>query len=1583
MASINQNMTNEPWSMKDQNRIKYAKRTQSELRERCKRTNLYPKSVAWKKAFNKLKRNQMEVIHEKSFEPHFGLEAKDPMMFIINTVVETCGVNKERIMREIEGFVALGFAITRTTDMVGAISTLFLYIRDRFDGSITNEIISYICEHVGYSQQNGFERDTEPEWLKFTRNLRNDWASCISSGLFSTFSKILSLIVIAGITEAASLKFNLLGFKLIEPDMHMLNLKAADIVTAISDIVIFFCERCYYSWKTKSFKPFFANSIESAQLEVEYANLCNQWDMYRNGNLIRMTELSEHDLYRNLESMATRLKSMLPNIHGVDKRIIEDKFRNITKIIGCFNLIKVNSGFKRSPFSIEYYGLSKVGKSTISEQISHYIFTSAKLDTDGGRKYTHVSGKKHWDSARSDMLELKLDDHANTKEKYVESSPCDVIIKVCNNVPYSPPMADLNEKGKVWIQPELVSLTTNVLGLDAHVYSNNPYSIQRRMHYIVNVRVKPEFVEQSDFCKLGIDTKKVIEAHTVDGVYDPPLYHDVWEVDIMRAVPNKSEKISGSYEIVTHNDKLLQNVDMRTACMFLCEKFHQHRDQQFKLESSQQAKKESLRCNHEGCVQLSCFCTEHQQAQFGFERIINYGNRMMNNANTKVDELFNRSRSFYQRFDWLPYVPACIIDSKYGKMAWLYMNKSEIIDEFKMYSVYVWVITFMMIVAGYLFMTSGIRILINNIICLVIACLLQYSLISVVREQYYIKLRYRRSLNDIEVDYTKYMLKIALASSVVLAGLYKLARAIKTWKTMPIQGSLEPKSAEEINQRDNEANVWTSVAKRALPITDYSKRMSNDHVANCVSKALVYGSIHLDHETGMLNGLMLSSNVMLVPDHYFTEFGDDLACTFRKNKPQTSGGKFACRLSKNASYLIPNSDLRVCYVPNGGSFKNLVNMFPVEHMPSVPFRMYWRNKDGEMIVGKGLSKPGVVRTVKSFTGGTYQNLTIDTFNGLCGATLVSETNGSVILGVHLGGHSGTPRGCFGSILQQQLKDAFDGLRKIDGVMLTGDAGNFETVVMGVQVVNDTPLHKKSPLNYMPENSQVEYFGSCPGRAITKTAVCVTPISPLIMDICGVPNIYRGPKLNPDWYGWQTCLANLAVPAVPFPHDLLSLAVRDYKEPLIKIFASKLWKDARPLSDHENLCGIPGKKFMDAIKLDTSIGFPLTGPKRNYVTDLLPEKDKPNNRILDAAVMDEITRIEDCYKRGERGYPIAKACKKDEILTKDKCRIFYGNAISLTYLIRKYYLPLLRVLQMNPLVSECAVGINSHGPEWEQFHTHVLKFGKERIFGGDYGKYDQKLPSQLILAALRILIDCARVCDYSEDDLRVMEAMAGDIVYSYIAYNGDLIGLTEGAQISGNSLTVIINGICGSLNLRCFFYNEYQPKSFDSRYVFRDYVAAMTYGDDNIGSVSPKIDRFTIKGCSHFLAKYGQVYTMPDKESELTDFLPFDEFEFLKRSSIYHPKLGVHLGALLDKSIYKSLHCFMREKNSPLTENQACAQNIDGSLREWFNHGEGKYETQRNLMCSVAEKAGISHMCTELYVTYDERVANWLATHGSK
>ena len=36
--------------------------------------------------------------------------------------------------------------------------------------------------------------------------------------------------------------------------------------------------------------------------------------------------------------------------------------------------------------------------------------------------------------------------------------------------------------------------------------------------------------------------------------------------------------------------------------------------------------------------------------------------------------------------------------------------------------------------------------------------------------------------------------------------------------------------------------------------------------------------------------------------------------------------------------------------------------------------------------------------------------------------------------------------------------------------------------------------------------------------------------------------------------------------------------------------------------------------------------------------------------------------------------------------------------------------------------------------------------------------------------------------------------------------------------------------------------------------------------------------------------------MPDKESEMVDFIGIDQLEFLKRKSVYHPELGFEIGA---------------------------------------------------------------------------------------
>lgn len=92
--------------------------------------------------------------------------------------------------------------------------------------------------------------------------------------------------------------------------------------------------------------------------------------------------------------------------------------------------------------------------------------------------------------------------------------------------------------------------------------------------------------------------------------------------------------------------------------------------------------------------------------------------------------------------------------------------------------------------------------------------------------------------------------------------------------------------------------------------------------------------------------------------------------------------------------------------------------------------------------------------------------------------------------------------------------------------------------------------------------------------------------------------------------------------------------------------------------------------------------------------------------------------------------------------------------------------------------------------------------------------------------------------------------------------------------------------------------------------------------------------------------------------------------------MFIPEIGVHVGALIDKSCCKMLHCYLRDKSSPLTEEHACAQNVDTALREWFNHGRDVYEKRRGQMQEVARRGGITHLCTQLNVNFDMKVDEW-------
>lgn len=1506
----------------------------------------------------------------------FGLESDVVRDTVMGVLTGYAGVNSvDKLISELEGLVALFVVIQSCVNVRGVTSAILLYMRNKFDTSVFSVLSGYFTKCM-ITTQDGIENDEDPQWLTFIKRLKDDWIGCRASGLFENFAKALSLLVIAGVTKASNLTFAIGDFKVIEPHLVSKIGNASDLVSALCEVVEFFGSRCYHVWKSGSLRPLFSRTLESAEIEVECAEIMKWWKLLRNGNLTKIEGVDEHDFLVRLESITTNVRNMTLMATGINKKLLEAKYRELLDIINNYTVCKVNSGIKPAPFVCSFFGGTAVGKSTASEQVSHYLKCVAGLSTDDQFVYTHVSGKKHWDGARSDMLELKLDDHANTKSDYVESSPCDVIIKVCNNVPYSPPMADLAEKGKVFIEPALVTLTTNVQHLDAYVYSNCPISIQRRMHYNITVRPMPEFTKENG----ALDSAKLIEHYSDEnGIHNPPVYdNEAWAFDVYKVVPAPTMDGLGTYVLEKDdNGKELWAVSMHELLNFLGDKFLQHRDIQKKITASLKNATKLDMCPHEGCNQLKGVCLAHPVPQSGFEPLLEFARGFVVGrvATASAISTLVAARALYDQTEWIHYVPECVFSHRYFEYAVMLSRRHSLYLRYRstlgLYSLCSLIL--------YLIFACYITNFAANLVVLSCSVLAYFYgltfMIRIFRATFLRELRNSSVMNEVQRDARENAINQMLKTAGVFGALYLFCKAYSRLRRLATQGSLEPRTQEDVDKRDAEDNPWIEVAKRPLPMSNESKCVDTERLEAMVDKNLLYGSIHLGDENGMLNAMALTSNVLLIPMHYFDEFGDELECTFRKRNPEGGGGKFRTHLSKEASYHIPNTDFAVCYTPSGGSFKNLIRYLPTGYSHALPFRLLWRQKDGEILKGKGLTSPQEVETSRRYHGGLYKNLTIDTFGGLCGAVLVSETRGSVILGFHLGGTAGTTHGCYGTLTQQQALGAIEKIRNLEGICISGAEGTFPTEVLGFPTCSNEPLHKKSPLKFFKQSPQFEYYGSCPGRATSRSDVKVTPISEHIIDVCGVPNIYRPPAMLPEWKAWQTCLSNAAEPAREYPYGLLKMAVQDYKEDLLPIFSSPLWRNTKPLTQTEALCGINGVKFIDAVKLQTAVGFPLTGPKRRFVEDLEPTEEFPNMREITPEMLEEIDRCRSCYRRGERAYPGIKACKKDEILTKDKCRVFFGMAMPITCLIREWFLPLVRVLQMNPLKSECAVGINAHGPEWEEFHQHVHKFGEDRLIGGDYGKYDQKLSSQLILTAFRILIDFARVCDYPDETIRMMEALSGDIAFAIIAFNGDLIGLIAGLHVSGNSLTVILNGIAGALNLRCAFYSIFPPIN-GVRKKFRDNVSLMTYGDDNAGSVRKGMEAFNIKSCSEFLARFGQIYTMPDKESELVPFLDKDNFEFLKRKSVYHPALGQHIGALIDASIYKSLHCFLRPKGCEMTEEFASALNVDTALREWFNHGRDKYEHQRKLMKQVVEKADITHMCTRLEYTYEDCVVEW-------
>jgi hypothetical protein len=1543
---------------------------------------------------------------EKAFKPHAGLQfqnATDQLRAFAN--LQGLKV-PSKVFSKIEGITLLLASLAECQSQTQALSIFLLYMKTHFDESLI-QVGAHAFESL-FETPDEFEPHAgsdRPDWLTSLRSCSTNWALITKNPVFKKISFLISICVTLGLCDAASFRWDYQGVRLFSIPACERHHSAIDLADAAIETVMYFVEGGYECFMTNSITPFMYSDLRARDFELEYSFLTSNLEHIKTGNLRKCTGVEVHDYDLRLCTCIQDADDMYRSASGTwEKKILWDRLTMLKKVKVTCDSIRVEGGLRVAPFTVNIFGDTGVGKSSVSAIVMSVLLQSNGYDASDKMVVSLNDNDKYMSNLKSYTNGIFLDDVGNTKPDFVERAPTKTIIELCNNVRQSANMAEADMKGKVSIEPKVVIITTNVKNLCAEVFSNEPASIVRRAHITTTVKVKEKFCSKNYKGAVGqqLDSAAVREFYTDEtGLCDIPIIPDLWDITLERVVPYKqagaTSASSISWEILRFEDEEMKDVDIFTFLRCACVMSKDHyigQDLLVERSNNLSDKIEMCAC---GMPKVVCSCLEpHVGYLFGavlgsvvssqVERITNVVTSTFEKEGNIIEKMATKtllrcvSDFESSSFRWTNLLPADWLRHKYGKQFILYALRDEfaLTARREAYTSFVCCVILLM---------YGLFMPIYLPFCLLTIAYLLYRvavIVGTVKERLYEEILQRNDalpevFKNVRDAKAKYIL-MALGSVGVLYTMLSVWKGFRAAATSA-HGTLTPSSLEDINKRDSEVNVWASAEATPLNVSSIHKTTTVEQLSDIVYKNLVFIRVAQSTCNRVCDGVFLCSNVMLMPYHMFYNGGDmtkaiepSIKVDFQRGPRGKVGCGFEAILSTTYMVRIPDTDLCVVWVPSGGDWKDITRWLPLDTIRAGPVHMVYKKSEGTRLDASAFIDPKKVgHCYSEFQGASY-NLSVPTFSGLCMATFISAGIGPHIVGFHLGGTQGTPRGCLGTVSQKQVLTAIIELADSPGVILCNSQSATPTSQYGVDFYTGPEIHFKSPVNYLEETANIEVFGSVTGQVTPHSNVCPTIITDAIEEVCGVPQQWGAPPLFPRYKPWNDSLTFSSHPSVGFEGEHLAWAVEDYKRPLIHMIKTKEYiaNEIRPLSRMETVCGIDGRRFVDKMPAKTSVGYPLTGPKSNFLTLLDPE-DFPDHSFpveLHEQFWSEAERCEALYLEGERAYPIFKGAIKDEPtpITKEKARVFQCAPLHFQLLTRKYFLPVTRFLSLHPLDTECAVGINCQGPEWEQLQRHITSFGKDRVLAGDYSKYDLRMPAQVLFASFRILIDLAEASgNYTLRDLKIMNGIATDICYPLVAFNGTLIQL-KGSHPSGNNITVYGNCVANSLQLRCAFAGIIRPKDV----TFRQAAAMTTYGDDCKGSVSRKYPEYNHISVAKYFAEHDVVFTMPDKTSVPTAYMNDADCDFLKRRSIYNPDVQMHFGALEEDSIFKSLHCVIKSK--VLSPTEQAIQNIDGALREWFAHGEEVYELRRAQMIEVSTRTGL--MCRETDVPYAARLAAW-------
>jgi hypothetical protein len=391
--------------------------------------------------------------------------------------------------------------------------------------------------------------------------------------------------------------------------------------------------------------------------------------------------------------------------------------------------------------------------------------------------------------------------------------------------------------------------------------------------------------------------------------------------------------------------------------------------------------------------------------------------------------------------------------------------------------------------------------------------------------------------------------------------------------------------------------------------------------------------------------------------------------------------------------------------------------------------------------------------------------------------------------------------------------------------------------------------------------------------------------------------------------------------------------------------------------------------LSVLDMSTSVGVDMKKEGFSSRSELWDIEKSWVNPVLISAVNELLIAM----KAGFEIKNVVEGCLKDE--TRDLERVRNGKTRlfcvgSLAHLVVTVMImgDMVTYLKQHRAETDVCIGVNPHGREWWTYAVKLQSFKK--FGGGDFSGYDTSIVHQFGYG----LYLCMKWYSNWSDPLDLW--MLYNVCVSSVAplmVVGNQLYWLDWMNSSGGWLTGFLNSFVNSVIFNTFVWKIYQQQGISAR-TRNEHMRCMFYGDDNLWSVSETLSKFvTMKTLStHIWDSFGMKYTTPAKEEITSEFLEFEELEFLCRKFVYVDH-GLYKAPLSEDSINGML--LWVKKSKIATPRQQLAINVEQAMMEFFHYGRERFEKEEILLREYCEHFNVTYSG----LSYDQYQERW--SHG--